>query len=117
VDAKNICGVHQLLAALNHPNIADIHGLEEADGLRYLVLEYVPGETLAERLQRGTLTVKETLEVGKQIAEARYGPTRSAVECVSRPGSVTSSSAGHTNLTYNRPHCGLAIARRLGATT
>ena len=36
----------QLLASLNHPNIAAIYGLEEADGLRYLVLEYVPGQTL-----------------------------------------------------------------------
>ncbi len=42
----------QLLASLNHPNIAAIYGLEEQDGLRYLVLEYVPGQTLAERLGR-----------------------------------------------------------------
>jgi len=40
----------QLLASLNHPNIAAIYGLEEQDGLRYLVLEYVPGQTLAERI-------------------------------------------------------------------
>ncbi len=40
----------QLLASLNHPNIAAIYGLEEQDGLRYLVLEYVPGQTLAERV-------------------------------------------------------------------
>ena len=39
-------------AALNHPHIASIHGLEQSDALRFLVLEYVPGQTLAERLRR-----------------------------------------------------------------
>jgi hypothetical protein len=60
----------QILASLNHPNIAAIHGLEEHDGARYLVLEYVPGETLAERIERGALGDEESLEVAKQIAEA-----------------------------------------------
>jgi serine/threonine protein kinase len=56
------------LAALNHPNVAGIHGVEEHQGRRYLVLEYVDGETLAERLDRGTLAVDEALEVCGQIA-------------------------------------------------
>ena len=60
----------RLLAALNHPNIAAIYGLEEAEDARYLVLELVPGETLAERLARGPLPVDEALAAGKQIAEA-----------------------------------------------
>jgi len=60
----------QILASLNHTNIATIHGLEEHDDARYLVLEYVPGETLAERIRRGPLTVEESLEIAKQIAEA-----------------------------------------------
>jgi len=66
----------QLLAALNHPNIAAIYGLEEQDGLRYLVLEYVPGQTLAERVGAGLkparppLPLDEALEICKQIAEA-----------------------------------------------
>jgi eukaryotic-like serine/threonine-protein kinase len=51
----------QILASLNHTNIAAIHRLEEHDGARYLVLEYVPGETLAERIRRGPLTVEESL--------------------------------------------------------
>ncbi|HET9233307.1 MAG TPA: protein kinase, partial [Candidatus Eisenbacteria bacterium] len=42
----------RLLASLNHPNIGGIHGVEEADGVKFLVLEYVDGETLAERLVR-----------------------------------------------------------------
>ncbi|MBI4481357.1 MAG: serine/threonine-protein kinase [Acidobacteria bacterium] len=59
-----------LLASLNHPNIAVIHGLEESDGVRYLVLELVPGETLAERLAAGPLPVQEPLRICVQIAEA-----------------------------------------------
>ena len=59
----------QLLASLNHPNIAAIHGLEESDGIRFLVLELVEGETLAERLARGPLPVEESLEICRQIAE------------------------------------------------
>jgi serine/threonine-protein kinase len=60
----------RLLATLNHPNVAAIHGLEEHEGIRFLVLEYVPGRTLAERFQRGNLPVKEALALCKQIAEA-----------------------------------------------
>ena len=60
----------KLLASLNHPHIATIHGLEEADGKQYLILEYVEGETLAQRLQRGAIPVSEALAIAKQIAEA-----------------------------------------------
>ena len=53
----------RLLASLSHPNIAAIFGLEEAEGTPYLVLELVEGETLAQRLARGALSARETLEV------------------------------------------------------
>jgi len=59
----------KLLASLNHPNIAAIHGLEESDGKRFLVLELVEGKTLAERIKKGPLPVDEALEVCRQIAE------------------------------------------------
>src|SRR5512136_3057616 len=59
----------KLLASLNHPNIAAIHGLEEAEGKRFLVLELVEGETLAQRLSKGPLPVEEALGVCRQIAE------------------------------------------------
>ncbi|MDA2934908.1 serine/threonine protein kinase, partial [Acidobacteria bacterium AH-259-D05] len=59
----------KLLASLNHPNIAAIYGLEEADGVRFLSLELVEGETLAERVAKGALPVEEALEVCRQIAE------------------------------------------------
>jgi len=58
------------LAALSHPGIAGIYGIEEADSGRFLVLELVEGETLAARLSRGPLPVKEALSVCGQIAEA-----------------------------------------------
>jgi len=60
----------KVLAQLNHPNIAAIHGLEEADGVRALVMELVEGPTLAERLDQGALSLEDTLSIARQIAEA-----------------------------------------------
>ncbi len=58
----------RMLAALNHSNVAAIHGLEEQDGARFLVLELVEGDTLAERLASGPMAVDEALAVAVQIA-------------------------------------------------
>jgi serine/threonine-protein kinase len=60
----------QVLASLNHPNIAQIYGLEESDKTRCIVMELVEGETLQERLKRGPIPVDEALAIAKQIAEA-----------------------------------------------
>src|SRR5256712_8555052 len=61
----------KMLASLNHPNIAAIYGLEEDAGRNYLVMELVPGETLAQRVKReGPVPVEEALAFAKQIAEA-----------------------------------------------
>ena len=60
----------RVLATLNHPNIGAIYGIEAADGLRGIVLELVEGETLADRLGRGPLPIKEAVGVARQIAEA-----------------------------------------------
>ena len=60
----------KLLASLNHPNIATIHGLEEVDGKRYLILEYIEGETLEERLRKGAIPADEALPIATQIAQA-----------------------------------------------
>ncbi len=69
----------RILASLNHPNIATLHGLEGPDqsgGMHYLVMELVPGQTLAERLSAGGLGIEQALEVAGQIAgalEAAHG--------------------------------------------
>ena len=61
----------ELLASLNHPNIAVIHDIiEQEDGTGYLVLEYVPGQTLAERMAHSPLKLEEALSIACQIAEA-----------------------------------------------
>jgi serine/threonine protein kinase len=60
----------KVLASLNHPNIAAIHGLEEFSGTNFLVLELVEGETLADQLKRGPIWVEESLKLALQIAEA-----------------------------------------------
>src|SRR4029453_6327693 len=60
----------QTLASLNHPNIAHIHGLEESDGMRALVMELVEGEDLSQRIARGAIPVEEALPIAKQIADA-----------------------------------------------
>jgi len=60
----------EILAALNHPNIAHIHGLERSDGTIALVLELVEGPTLADRIAQGPIPIAETLAIATQIAEA-----------------------------------------------
>ena len=60
----------RLLASLNHPNIAAIHGFEEDNGIHFLVLELVEGETLADQLKRGAIPAEESLRLALQIAEA-----------------------------------------------
>src|SRR5262249_49073118 len=60
----------RLLASLKHPAVAALYGLEESDGVRFLVMELVPGETLAERLARGLIPLGEALGIVRQIAEA-----------------------------------------------
>src|SRR4029453_9175885 len=60
----------QTLASLNHPNIAHIHGLEESDGMRALVMELVEGEDLSQRIARGAIPIEQALPIARQIAEA-----------------------------------------------
>jgi Tol biopolymer transport system component len=60
----------EVLASLNHPNIAAIYDLQEVNDTRFLVLELVEGETLAERLQRGPIPIEDALQIAKQICEA-----------------------------------------------
>ncbi|TKJ33294.1 MAG: hypothetical protein CEE38_20820 [Planctomycetes bacterium B3_Pla] len=64
----------KLLASLNHPNIAVIHDIIEQDtGSGYLVLEYIPGQTLTERIAHKPLKLEDALLIGRQVAEALLG--------------------------------------------
>src|SRR4029077_11399893 len=58
------------LAALNHPNIAAIHGFEKSGGVQALVMELVEGEDLSQRIARGPIPLDEALPIARQIAEA-----------------------------------------------
>ena len=60
----------KVLASLNHPNIGTIYGLEEAEGVKALVLELIEGPTLADRIAKGPIPIDEALPIAKQIAEA-----------------------------------------------
>jgi len=60
----------EVLASLNHPNIGAIYDLQQADDTRFLVLELVEGDTLAERIARGPIPLEDALEIAKQICEA-----------------------------------------------
>ncbi len=79
----------QLLAALNHPNIAAIYGLEESDGQPYLVLEYVPGVTL-----RGPAPVEDALPIVRQIIDAlEEAHERGIVHRDLKPANIVDSPA------------------------
>ncbi len=85
----------QVLAALNHPHIASIHGLEDAAGTPWLVMELVEGVTLAERLGRGPLPVKEALELARQIAEAlEAAHEKGIIHRDLKPGNVMVTEGG-----------------------
>src|SRR5215470_9446381 len=60
----------QVLASLNHQNIAHVYGLEQADGVQALIMELVEGETLADRIARGPIPVDEVLPIADEIAAA-----------------------------------------------
>ena len=60
----------RVLASLNHPNIAAVYGLEESDGFHYLVMELVPGESLAAKIQKGPLPVADVLAIARQLIDA-----------------------------------------------
>jgi serine/threonine protein kinase len=89
----------KLLAALNHPSIATIHGLEEGDGQRFLVMELVPGDTLAELLHRGRLPTYRILDIAQQIAGAlEAAHARGIIHRDLKPANVKVTPAGKVKL-------------------
>jgi serine/threonine protein kinase len=85
----------QVLALLNHPNIAHIYGLEESNGVRALVMELVEGPTLADRIARAPIPLREALSIAKQIAEALDAAHEKAiVHRDLKPANVALTGAG-----------------------
>ena len=103
----------QVLASLNHPNIAHIYGLEDADGVRALVMELVEGPTLADRIAQGAIPLVEALPIAKQIAEALeaaheqgviHRDLKPANIKVREDGAVKVNSASPASLPLRLPH-------------
>jgi len=89
----------QLLAALNHPHIAGIHGLEEFDGAQYLVLELVEGGTLADRLARGPLELAEALKIAKEVIDAlEAAHDKGIVHRDLKPGNIALTADGQVKV-------------------
>ena len=79
----------KVLASLNHSNIGGIHGLEESEGQKALVLELVEGPTLADRIKQGPIPVDEALPIAKQIAEALEAAHEAGViHCDLKPANI-----------------------------
>src|SRR5262245_13785149 len=89
----------QLLASLNHQNIGAIYGLDEAGGSRFLVLELIDGESLADRLKRGPLPVPEAIAVARQIVDAlEAAHERGIVHRDLKPGNVMLTADGQVKV-------------------
>ena len=85
----------KVLASLNHPNIGSIYGLEEAEGVRALVLELVEGPTLADRIKQRPIPLDEALPIAKQIAEAlEAAHERGVIHRDLKPATVASGIEG-----------------------
>jgi len=99
------------LAALNHPNIAAIHGLERAGNSQALILELVEGEDLSERLKRGPLPVEEALDLCKQIAEAlEAAHEKGIIHRDLKPGNVKLTADGKVKvLDFGLAKVGLGV--------
>jgi Tol biopolymer transport system component len=89
----------RLLASLNHPHIATLYGLEDADGMRALVLELVEGPTLADRIAKGPLPTEEALRLARQIAEAlEAAHEKGIVHRDLKPANVKLTRDGHVKV-------------------
>ena len=89
----------RFLAALNHPGIATLHGLEEAEGKPFLVMELVEGETLAERIERGPIPPQEALQLSLQIAEAlEAAHEKGVIHRDLKPANIKVDPEGHVKV-------------------
>ncbi len=89
----------RLLAALNHPHIASIYGLEHAAGKRFLVLELVPGDDMSVRLAQGPIPLEEALPIARDIAEAlEYAHEQGIVHRDLKPANVKITPEGRVKV-------------------
>ena len=89
----------QLLASLNHPNIAHIYGLEESGDTRCIVMELIEGETLQARIKKGPIPVDEALTIAKQIAEAlEAAHEKGVIHRDLKPGNVMLTADGRVKV-------------------
>jgi serine/threonine-protein kinase len=87
------------LARLNHPHIETLHGFETAEGVNFLVMEYVPGATLAERLARGPMKQPELLNIAIQLASALHeAHERGVVHRDLKPGNIILTPSGQAKV-------------------
>lgn len=85
----------QVLASLNHPNVAAIYGFEESASTRALVLELVEGPTLAERLAQGPLSIDDVIAMARQIAEAlEYAHEQGVIHRDLKPANIKITPEG-----------------------
>ena len=102
----------RLLAALNHPHIATIHGVELSNDVRALVMELVEGPTLEERIERGPVPVREALRLASQIAEALDAAhERGVVHRDLKPANIKVTTAGQVKV------LDFGLAKALGGDT
>jgi len=89
----------RLLASVNHPNIATIHEIDEKDGVRFLALELIEGETLARRLSRGVLPHDEALQICRQVAAAlEAAHEKDIIHRDLKPGNVMLTRGNHVKV-------------------
>src|SRR6266852_308187 len=102
------------VSALNHPHIGSLYDIGEQDGVDYLVMEYIEGKTLAERLRKGPLPMDQTMRFGAQLADALAAAhSQGIVHRDLKPGNVMVTKSGVKVLDF-----GLAkFTRRSAATT
>jgi serine/threonine protein kinase len=84
----------RVLAALNHPHIGAIYGVEDAGSVRAIVMELVDGSTLADRILRGRIPVAEALMIARQTAEALEAAHEKAIHRDLKPANVNITPAG-----------------------
>ena len=100
----------RVLASLSHPSIAGIHGLEDVEGKRFLVMEVAEGETLADRIAKGPLPVEEAVRIARQIAEAlEVAHEKGIVHRDLKPGNVMVTGEGQVKV------LDFGLAKALGA--